>query len=92
MVFTYRKNHAYEWYAMKNIYNKKWEVKLYYGKRARNPEGTSLEGELAIYSWYSDDMGKDIEVNAGKYRPDIGKVKVLLLKPNEEWKTVYVEV
>lgn len=63
----------------------RFEVKLYYGKDAEPPK---VPGQLAIHTWNIGDLSKDMEVDAGRRRRDIGRVEVLA---DGRWTEVYNE-
>jgi len=55
----------------------KWRCRFYYNDMVEFPR---VPGELAIETVHTDDFSKDIEVDAGRSRSDIGRIDVDLIK------------
>jgi hypothetical protein len=62
--------------------------RFYYGKHCRNE--FSGPGQLALETWHVGETSKDLEIEIGKQRKDIGRIDVRA-EPREEWLTVYRE-
>jgi hypothetical protein len=64
-----------------------WGVKLFYAA------GQPNAGGLAVETRHVDLLGKYMEIEAGKSRPDIGRIEVAdLRQPGSPWVTVYDEL
>jgi len=64
----------------------RFKVKLFYNDRAPPPNAA---GDLAVYTWNTDVVSKDMEVNAGLSRADIGTILVMDMDAegvNSGWK------
>lgn len=67
----------------------RYEVKCYYGQGNLNEK--CKPGDLAIHTWNSGAISRDMEVNAGKTRSDIGRVSILNTEDKLGWVTVFDE-
>lgn len=58
-----------------------WMVRCYYAADVRPPK---RPGELAIETVHATDSSKDMEVQAGRARADIGEIDVIPLSRAQE--------
>lgn len=47
-----------------------WEVRSFYNQSGRSP------GQMAIHTWHTSEVSRDMEIGASKSRLDIGRVEV----------------
>jgi hypothetical protein len=56
----------------------RWKLRFYYGSYAQWPK---VPGTLAIETVHATDSSKDIEIEAGCSRKEIGRIDVIQLQP-----------
>jgi len=65
-----------------------YSVRCFYGKYAEPPR---IPGSLAIETVHVGTHSRDMEIEAGKSRKDIGRIDVRDLQSDGPWTTVYEE-
>lgn len=68
-----------------------WDYRLrfYYGKRAKRPK---IPGRLALETVNRGARSRDMDIAAGRSRPEIGRIEVRDYSSEGPWTVVYAEV
>jgi hypothetical protein len=64
-----------------------WKLRFYYAQNVKHPK---RPGDLALETVHTEEWSRDMEIEVGKKRSDIGKIEMLDLRtPGQPWTTIY---